>query len=290
MDGIELDRNVTRDDLLRMIKYTAAFTNPISAFNASELETLKKILEANRFTVELTMRKLMYPCSRILHRCRWEGVTMDCKQLFRTAETYQGYCCTFNAFKPVASTLVAPVIRKTHYFGPESGLSVVLSPKIELNAMTSVNSDGMKILINPYNLYPSERSIERMIPHQTETYVEIRPEQTVSTDDIRALPIHDRGCLFEDEFKLKHFPTYSNENCRVECNMEMHKKLCRCLPYFFYNTENAETCDFTSIDCMIQNRSKLRKLQIFVVSHSRFQLREYSNIDIIVFPQINYVT
>lgn len=186
---------------------------------------------------------------------------MDCKELFRTSETFQGYCCSFNIFKPVSSTLKPPTVRKTNYFGPESALSVVLNPKIEKFAMTNANSEGMQILINQPSHYPSEANvIDRMIPHQAETYIEIRPEETVSTADIQALPIADRGCLFEEEFKLKHFPSYSDENCQVECNMELHEKVCKCLPYFFYNTESAEPCDFTSIECMIQNRSENRKI------------------------------
>jgi amiloride-sensitive sodium channel len=131
---------------------------------------------------------------------------MDCKDLFSTSETYQGYCCSFNIKKPLKAggkTKKKEIVRKTKFFGPGRGLSVVLNPLIEKDAMTTVNSEGMKILINEFDLFPSEKTIERMLPSQQETYVEIRPERTISSAAISALPISDRGCVFGDEHPLR---------------------------------------------------------------------------------------
>lgn len=148
----------------------------------------------------------MYPCSNLLFRCRWEGKIVDCKELFSVSETYQGFCCSFNIkkpFKAVGKSAKKEIIRKTHFFGPGRGLSVILNPLVENNSLTTVNSEGMKILINEFDLFPSEKTIERMLPSQQETYVEIRPERTISSAAISALPISDRGCVFGDEFQLR---------------------------------------------------------------------------------------
>lgn len=147
----------------------------------------------------------MFPCTKLLFRCRWEGVIVDCKELFSVSETYQGYCCSFNMKKPLGSANAMKIqkIRKTQYFGPDMGLSVIISPLIEANAMTSVNSEGMKILINQPILYPSPRTLERILPHQQESYVEIRPERTDCSSTVKSLPISDRGCVFENEHQLK---------------------------------------------------------------------------------------
>jgi acid-sensing ion channel, other len=127
---------------------------------------------------------------------------------------------------------------------------------INISAMTTVNSEGIKILITQPKFYPSERSIERMLPHKQETFVEIRPERTDVSPAVRSLPISDRGCVFNNEHPMKYFPEYHEENCLVECNMALHIKTCDCMPYYFYNTENVETCSFTSIACMVKNRGK----------------------------------
>lgn len=196
----------TDEELMHRIKFTAGFTNPISNFSASELPYLQQLLEGNRFDVSTTMKKLMYPCHELLFRCRWEGKISNCSELFSVSETYQGYCCSFNILKPIGSTVSAvrnQKARKTQFSGPEMGLSVILKPLIERNAMTSVNSEGIIILLNEYNLYPSERSIERMLPHKSETFVEVRPERTDCSPAVAALPISDRGCVFSEEFSLK---------------------------------------------------------------------------------------
>lgn len=250
--------NATDEEIIQRIKYTAGYTNLISIANFSELNYLQDLMQENRFDVQATMKKLMLPCTKLLYRCRWEGVIMDCKELFSVSETYQGYCCSFNVLKPFKSTVAAKVqkIRKTQFFGPEMGLSVILNPLIEPNALTSVNSEGMKMLINEFNVYPGERSIERMLPHHRESLVEVRPERTDSSTRVQSLPISDRGCIFDNEYRLRFFQIYSEDNCRVECNMNQHIKTCDCLPYFFYNTENVETCSFRSIQCMVENRGE----------------------------------
>lgn len=197
--------NVSREDLATRIKYTAGFTNPIGPVDSTKLPYLQDILSDNRFDVQTTMKKLMYPCTKLLWRCRWEGVILDCKEIFRIAETYQGYCCAFNILKPTGASVASNIqkIRKTQYFGPDMGLSVIINPLIEHNAMTSVNSEGIKILVNEHNLYPSERTIERMLPHQQETFVEVRPERTDCSNAVRSLPLSDRGCVFNNEHALK---------------------------------------------------------------------------------------
>lgn len=199
------EENATDVDKMRRIKFTAGFTNPINDFNASELPYLQELLQENRFDVQLTMKKLMYPCTKLLFRCRWEGVIIDCKELFMVSETYQGYCCSFNMLKPTGSSIAqkAQKIRKTQYFGPDMGISVIINPLIEKNAMTSVNSEGIKILVNEPILYPSQRSIERMLPHKQISYVEVRPERTDCSKTVRSLPISDRGCVFNNEYQLK---------------------------------------------------------------------------------------
>ncbi|KAG5667100.1 hypothetical protein PVAND_015099 [Polypedilum vanderplanki] len=256
--------NVTAEDLNKRVKYLAGFTNPIETFDPKDLVDLYNVLNDNRFDVKLTMRKLLYPCSKLLVKCRWEGQIVDCKELFQPSETYQGYCCSFNVIKPLRARTPERrniTAKKTHFFGPNMGLSVVLKPLIEKNAMTSINSEGIKILINEHNLFPSEKTIERSLPHKQETYVEIRPERTISSKEISALPISDRGCVFEDEFPLRVFGSYSEKNCRVECKMRKIVDLCDCLPYFYYNTENIETCDVTKLPCVIKNREHLVKVR-----------------------------
>jgi hypothetical protein len=57
------------------------------------------------------------------------------------------------------------------------------------------------------------------------------------------------------------FSGYDEKNCRVECKMKKIVELCDCLPYFYYNTENTETCDVLKLPCIIKNREHLVKVK-----------------------------
>ena len=61
------------------------------------------------------------------------------------------------------------------------------------------------------------------------------------------------------------------ENCLTECDMKLHIRACECLPYFFYNTQNDEPCNFLSIKCMVENRGRFlswfRKLKFLWIFH-----------------------
>lgn len=87
--------NATDEEIVQRIKYTAGYTNTVSIANFSELDYLQDLLQLNRFDVQATMKKLMLPCTKLLFRCRWEGVIMDCKELFSVSETYQGNRTTY---------------------------------------------------------------------------------------------------------------------------------------------------------------------------------------------------
>lgn len=54
-------------------------------------------------------------------------------------------------------------------------------------------------------------------------------------------------------FTFRFFPTYMEENCIVECNMLLYMKTCECLPYYFYNTQNIEVCNFNKLECIMEN-------------------------------------
>ena len=74
---------------------------------------------------------------------------------------------------------------------------------IEADSVSTVDSEGVKVIINDNDLYPSEESIEKLLPHQQETYVELSPERTIASEKIISLPISDRGCVFPDEVQMK---------------------------------------------------------------------------------------
>ena len=166
---------------------TGFTTRNVGNFSEADYSFVESILFDGRYDTVTAMIKMMYPCNEMLFRCRWEGKIVPCLSLFQISATYQGYCCGFNVMDSVKGK--AAKSKKTQYFGPANGLSVILNPIFEKNAITSVNSEGVKMMLSNYNLFHSERSMENLIPHQQETFVDIRPERTECSNQVKDLPI-----------------------------------------------------------------------------------------------------
>ncbi|RZF47601.1 hypothetical protein LSTR_LSTR016389, partial [Laodelphax striatellus] len=63
--------------------------------------------------------------------------------------------------------------------------------------------------------------------------VRIQPLFTVSTDNIRALSIQTRGCMFPDEELLNIYHVYTETSCLAECRLHYILAMCKCRMYFF---------------------------------------------------------
>ena len=132
---------------------------------------------------------------------------------------------------------------------------------IEADSVSTVDSEGVKVIINDNDLYPSEESIEKLVPHRQETFIELAPQKTTCSESVKSLPISDRGCVFSTEVVMQFFPRYSFDNCAVECRMKKTIEICECMPYNFYSSLNTlEMCNVTKIECIQKNFALLHGL------------------------------
>lgn len=92
--------------------------------------------------------------------------------------------------------------RRARYIDYKGGLSLQLAPQLD-NTKTSLYSEGIKLLVHEPNVFPSDLSFEKVISHRTETLVRISTIVTSCSAEVKALPIHDRGCIYENEKKLR---------------------------------------------------------------------------------------
>lgn len=262
--------------MLQNLYMFTGFIAKISDDNSTDMDKLQEIMTNNRYTVDTAAKALMYPCRKLLYRCRWQNEIVDCSKVFNVAETYHGYCCAFNLVTNEQSVKAhlwgnirykSPFYRstkkdkdihpkKTKFFGTHHGLSVILHPLSEPKSLSTIDSDGVKMIVNEYNEYPSENSIEKVLPSFQESFVEIQPERTFCSEPVRHLSISDRGCYFENEWNLKFYNRYSEANCQVECRMKQVIDLCGCLPYYYLQFEQIEVCNFTKIKCFMDNYSE----------------------------------
>lgn len=138
----------------------------------------------------------------------------------------------------------------TNYFGNQYGLTVALEPPVDYSDTSY--GDGVRMLINDGRDFPSDTSIEKLLPIGFETFTRVRGEETTCSSDVVALSISDRNCVFSNERQLNSFPDYRENNCDIECRMLKTLASCNCVP-FFYPSEGEKVCNFTKIPCLSDN-------------------------------------
>lgn len=195
---VELPTNVTRSDLVTLLKQTDGFIDKIS-YNETQLMNLQQILFDGRYTVPLAMEYLMVPCKNLLYKCRFGGEEIPCMRLFKKSNTNRGYCCSFNIDQDRAEA----ILRKADYSGMSHGLSLAIAPLVENVSIADVYTDGIKLYVHESEVYPSEAVPDKNLPHETESYINIFPEVTIASSQLRAIPADSRGCVFPDEIHLK---------------------------------------------------------------------------------------
>lgn len=109
------------------------------------------------------------------------------------------------------------------------------------------------MLINDVYLFPSDTSIDKMLPIGFETFTRVTAEQTSCSTNVMNLNVADRNCLFASERVLKNFVDYREINCDIECRAEKVLEKCECLPFYYPNIEALPVCNFTKLECLNEN-------------------------------------
>lgn len=58
-------------------------------------------------------------------------------------------------------------------------------------------------------------------------------KQTYTTEGARQLTIKQRKCVFPDEISLLTDSNYTFSACMIQCRMDMSRKLCGCVSWFY---------------------------------------------------------
>jgi amiloride-sensitive sodium channel len=66
--------------------------------------------------------------------------------------------------------------------------------------------------------------------------INFSPKQTYTTEKTRQLTLQQRKCVFDDEITLLTSDTYTYNSCIIQCHMELARRLCKCVPFFYRKT------------------------------------------------------
>lgn len=142
--------------------------------------------------------------------------------------------------------------------GSHMGLTIKLNAEINDYYCSSTNSAGFKLLLHSPVEMSKIKDYGFSIEPGLETRVSISPQLSDASDLIRRVPIKFRQCVFEDEFKLSYFKSYSKKNCQMECQARLLNDSCGCVMYFMPRaSENTEICDRSDFACYEKVKLKI---------------------------------
>lgn len=158
----------------------------------------------------------------------------------------------------------------TNSFGVTSGLSVALRPLMEKATISSVFSNGIRVLVHNARQYASHAAIEKVLQVKSEIIMKVYGTETVCGRSVQEMAVERRNCLFKHERKLRWLPwnwgdcilndilyrffdEYSDTNCDTDCLFTQILDTCGCLPYNFAISPNINVCNFSQIHCLMTN-------------------------------------
>ncbi|XP_077296652.1 sodium channel protein Nach-like [Arctopsyche grandis] len=242
----KLPPNVTAKEVERLIPFLLGFSMPVSVNR--DLTPMEKFLTFNELTPSAIIRLLLPKCNKFLIRCKWQGTSMPCNDLFKRSKTKDGYCCSFNYNTdyrdPNFESMTSP------YFGPGMGLSYVVDTMGMYNKQVYHVMDSFKIVLHLSNAYAGRFTNEMVMPLKSELQIALYPVKIVIGGQAQKLTPEGRKCYNLDEFPLKHFASYRKNDCLVECEIEKNVDRCGCQSYIYPRNEEDILCNATRINCL----------------------------------------
>ncbi|XP_068626320.1 sodium channel protein Nach-like [Battus philenor] len=260
-----ITNHVNNEFIFETLRYVPLLhsTNIATLKMKRNLRILQDILDFNNISIESLFRRLSptASCKDLLQRCMWKNSVYRCEQLFQQIFTTVSLCCVFNYFalpsdrRSNSDLIPMPKPRRVASCGYQTALEVLISTDYDDYYSNNIVSSGALVLIdNAYNM-PDLDSTVRLINPSTEVLIALSPEQTYTTPGVKSFKPEERQCYYHDEIKIGDFLQYSFHNCMAYQKIEIIKKSCHCIPFYFpkRSKEQTRVCNFRDIECLENN-------------------------------------
>lgn len=150
--------------------------------------------------------------------------------------------------------------RRVSACGYQTALEILVSNNPDDYLATQIPAIGHRVLIHDSYVYPDWSAQNILVEHGSNTLIGITPSITYSTRNIKNIEIAKRKCIFRTESQLHNFGNYTYHNCLVECRMNLSRKLCGCIPFYYYHKfgtyPKTNICNLRDIHCLTEYQRK----------------------------------
>ncbi|XP_071052550.1 pickpocket protein 28-like [Onthophagus taurus] len=228
-------------------------------------------------------------CPEMLKMCEWKQKEKNCNDIFNAILTDDGYCCTFNRL-PLSyifrnlkelNDLNETYPKYVHDWTPEKGynssvslealplrsagagahlgLTVILDAQVDSYYCTTTSSIGFKVLLSNPIETPKMADFGFFVRPGIEARIVVKPRKVDSTATLQSIDIVKRQCFFPRERYLQLYRTYTERNCKSECQANKTLGLCNCVPYFLPKNRTARICGKKHEVCVQKVKAQLEK-------------------------------
>lgn len=217
-------------------------------YNSTELDMVHNMLQRNDYLeIRRVIKRVSQRCGDLIKKCAWNKQEVLCDDIFEESFTTKGRCCSFNYMndKPPISTLYNP------YHGLGSGLQVILRPEDNKN-----NIQGVVVIIHRSQDFPgAHENKKNYLSKGSVNYMQVDGSKQECSEEVKALPISHRQCLYSEEKRLEYFNKYTDSNCMSSCEAMVNYELCNCVPYHFDFVKDKPICDIRKLSCYQQAKN-----------------------------------
>ncbi|XP_056641252.1 pickpocket protein 28-like [Diorhabda sublineata] len=208
----------------------------------------------------------------IFYYCQYQGVEINCTQMFTPILTEEGICYSFNIldrndiFRNITDNPLKDFHKspKTENWNMENGYStkaVKTYPQRALrtgakNALYLIfkvhisnkefecaqDESGYRVTVHSPSNLPDVADNHISVPLSNRVLAVITPRIIQTSSSVRRFQVTARDCYFESEKKLKFFHKYSQENCLLECKSNYTLIQCGCVGIHMPKEQGTPLC------------------------------------------------
>ncbi|KAB0798040.1 hypothetical protein PPYR_09033 [Photinus pyralis] len=150
-------------------------------------------------------------------------------------------------FLPNASLTALPWRAKGP--GTHLGLTLVLDAQLSSYYCSSSTGVGFKVLLHNPLETPKMADFAILISPGLESRVSIEPKIYDASYTIKEIEIEKRMCYFTNERSLQFYRTYTELNCKLECQTNLTLSLCGCVPFYLPRNRLKKICSKSKQIC-----------------------------------------
>ncbi|KAK5646217.1 hypothetical protein RI129_004681 [Pyrocoelia pectoralis] len=126
--------------------------------------------------------------------------------------------------------------------GTHLGLTIVLDAQLQSYYCSSSTGVGFKVLLHNPLETPKMADFALLTAPGIEARIIIRPKIYDASFTIRGIDIKKRMCYFTNEKDLQFYRTYTELNCKLECQANYTLSLCGCVPFYLPKNRFKKIC------------------------------------------------